>query len=199
MPSAVSAAVPAEVPRVVADLHAAFMDDPVLSWAFPDEERRRRYGRHFFAMHARRLVPSGLTWRADGGAALWAGAGRWRESPLDVLRLGLATFRGLGLRSALVGRGLLGIESRHPAEEHLYLVAIGVRPEQQGKGLGSALLQPGLTHADRLGLPAYLESSNIRNVPLYERKGFEITEEVELPRGPKMYLMWRPAAELRAA
>jgi GNAT superfamily N-acetyltransferase len=73
------------------------------------------------------------------------------------------------------------------------LAAIGVRPEQQGKGLGTALLEPGLDHTDRLGLPAYLESSNIRNVPLYERHGFEVTEEVELPSGPPIWLMWRPA------
>lgn len=193
MATGVTAARPGDVPHLVADLHAAFMDDPVLGWAFPDEERRRRYGRHFFAMHARRLVPGGLTWRAEGGAALWAGAGRWRESPLQFLRLGAATFRGLGLRSALVARGLLGIESRHPRQEHLYLVAVGVRPEQQGLGLGTALLAPGIAHADRLGLPAYLESSNVRNVPLYERHGFEVTEEVDLPRGPRVWLMWRPA------
>lgn len=178
--------------RVVADLHAAFMDDPVLCWAFPDE-RRRRYGRHFFAMHARRLVPGGLAWRTEGGGALWAAPGRWRESPLEALRMAAGAFRGVGARGPQVARGMLGIEARHPAEPHLYLAVIGVRPEQQGQGLGTALLQPGLAHADRLGLPAYLESSNIRNVPLYERHGFEVTEEVQLPRGPSMWLMWRPA------
>jgi ribosomal protein S18 acetylase RimI-like enzyme len=179
--------------HVVADLHAAFMDDPVLCWAFPDERRRRRYGRHFFEMHARRLVPGGLAWRTEGGGALWAAPGRWRESPLEALRLAGAAFRGVGARGPRVARGMLGIEARHPKEPHLYLAVVGVRPEQQGKGLGSALLRPGLEHADNLGLPAYLESSNIRNVPLYERHGFEVAEEVQLPRGPSMWLMWRPA------
>ncbi|HEX6782015.1 MAG TPA: GNAT family N-acetyltransferase [Solirubrobacterales bacterium] len=193
MPTEVTAARPEDVARVVADLHAAFMDDPVLCWTFPDEAKRRRYGHRYFAMQARRLVPGGLVWRADGGGALWAGAGRWRESPLDALRLAAATFRGIGLRGGMVGRGLLGVESRHPREPHLYLAALGVRPEGQGQGLGSALLRPGIEQADRLGLPAYLESSNIRNVPLYERHGFEVTEEVTLPRGPGVWLMWRHA------
>jgi GNAT superfamily N-acetyltransferase len=200
MTAAVTAAGPSEVGRVVDDLHAAFMDDPVLCWAFPDEGKRRRYGRHYFEMQARRLVPDGLTWRADGGGALWAGAGRWRESSLEALRLGISTFRGLWPRGGRVSRGLLGIESRHPREPHLYLAVVGVRPEQQGQGLGTALLQPGLAEADRIGLPAYLESSSPRNVPLYERHGFEVTEEVRLPSGPPVWLMWRPTgADLRAA
>jgi len=200
MTAAVTAATASEVGRVVTDLHAAFMDDPVLCWAFPDEARRRSYGRHYFEMQARRLVKGGLAWRADGGGALWAGAGRWRESPLEALRLGAATFRGLWPRGGRVARGLLEIESRHPREPHLYLAVVGVRPEQQGQGLGTALLQPGLAEADRLGLPAYLESSNVLNVPLYERHGFEVTEEVRLPSGPPVWLMWRPTgADLRAA
>ncbi|HVD39966.1 MAG TPA: GNAT family N-acetyltransferase [Solirubrobacterales bacterium] len=194
MPPAIVTAGAADLRRTVDDLHAAFMDDPVLSWAFPDEGKRRRYGRHFFEMHARRLVPGGLAWRADGGGALWAAPGRWRESPLEMLRLARATIRGLGTHGARVGRGMLGIESKHPKEPHLYLAVVGVRPEQQGKGLGSALLQPGLAHADRLGLPAYLESSSPRNVPLYERHGFEVKEEAQLPQGPPMWLMWRPAS-----
>jgi GNAT superfamily N-acetyltransferase len=200
MATAVTAVSAPDRPRVVADLHAAFMRDPVLSWVFPDEAKRRRYGRHYFEMQARRLVPGGLAWRADGGGALWAGAGRWRESPLEALRLGAASLRGLWPHGGRVARGLLGIESRHPREPHLYLAVLGVRPEQQGQGLGTALLQPGISEADRLGLPAYLESSNPRNVPLYERHGFEVTEEVQLPSGPPVWLMWRPAeAELRAA
>ena len=193
MATGVTAATETDLERVVADLHAAFMDDPVLNWAFPDEAKRRRYGRFFFEMHARHLVPGGLTWRADGAGALWAAPGRWRESPLEALRLGAATFRGVWPRGARVARGLLGVESRHPKEPHLYLAAIGVRPEQQGKGLGTALLEPGLEHTDRLELPAYLESSSSRNVSLYERHGFEVTEEVELPGGPPIWLMWRPA------
>jgi GNAT superfamily N-acetyltransferase len=192
MPPTIVAARAADHQRVVADLHAAFMDDPVLCWAFPEERKRRRYGRHFFEMHARRLVPGGLAWRADGGGALWAAPGRWRESPLEALRLGIAAFRGVWPHGPRVARGLLGMEARHPREPHLYLAVVGVRPELQGQGYGTALLQPGLAHADRLGLPAYLESSNIRNVPLYERHGFQVTAEIQLPHGPPMWLMWRP-------
>ena len=183
---------PGDRATVVADLLAAFMDDPVLGWVFPDRRRRHRYGGHFFAMQARRLLPGGLAWKADGGGALWAAPGRWRESPLDSLRLGLRTLPGVWPRPRVVTSGLLALEARHPREPHLYLATVGVRPEHQGKGLGSALLRPGLEHADAQRLPAYLESSNERNVPLYERHGFAVIAEHVLPDGPTMWLMWRP-------
>lgn len=190
---AVSVAMRADRRVIVADLHAAFMDDPVLSWVFPEEHKRRRYGPHFFAMHARRLIPRGLAWKVDGGSALWAAPGQWRESPWDDLRLAAASTPGLWRRAPLIARGMLALEARHPEEPHLYLAVIGVRPELQGRGLGSALLRPGLAHADELGLPGYLESSNIRNVPLYERHGFRVIGEHHQPRGPVMWLMRRPA------
>jgi hypothetical protein len=45
------------------------------------------------------------------------------------------------------------------------------------------------------GTPAYLEASSARNRALYERHGFEVTEELSLPKGgPPIWLMWREPA-----
>jgi ribosomal protein S18 acetylase RimI-like enzyme len=40
-------------------------------------------------------------------------------------------------------------------------------------------------------MPAYLESSNPRNMSLYRRHGFEQVGELPLPDGPALYPMWR--------
>ena len=56
-------------------------------------------------------------------------------------------------------------------------------------------MQPVLERCDAEGTPAYLETDTERNVQLYERHGFEVTEEFDLPGGgPPVWLMWRPPA-----
>ena len=81
----------------------------------------------------------------------------------------------------------------HPTSAHWYLPFIGVEPTQQGRGLGSLLLDWGLARADRDGLPAYLEASSPRNRALYERHGFVATAEVRAGDSPPMWPMLRPA------
>ncbi|TVR17999.1 MAG: GNAT family N-acetyltransferase [Nitriliruptor sp.] len=83
--------------------------------------------------------------------------------------------------------------SFHPTEPHWYLGGIGVLPEHQGRGHGSVLLRVGLERCDRDGLPAYLEASNSRNRPLYERHGFEVIGEIQAADSPSVWPMLRPA------
>ena len=82
------------------------------------------------------------------------------------------------------------IHAQRPAGTFWYLAAIGT--VLKGRGVGSALL------ADRLRrVPehAYLESSNIANVSLYERFGFRVTSELSVTAdGPTLYPMLRDAA-----
>jgi GNAT superfamily N-acetyltransferase len=87
--------------------------------------------------------------------------------------------------------GLREIEDRHPTAPHWYLSVLGTDPTRQGEGLGSALLRPVLDDCDRLEIPAYLETGTERNVQFYTRHGFRVTERIELPGGPSMWLMWR--------
>ena len=74
---------------------------------------------------------------------------------------------------------------------------VGVVPEQQGKGYGSAVLAPGLGICDETGSDAYLETANPRAVPLYERLGFTILSAGDqlLPAGPTHWRMRRPARQ----
>ena len=49
-----------------------------------------------------------------------------------------------------------------------------------------------LAGADSAGVPAYLESSNERNLPLYVRNGFRVVGELRaLGHGPTIWRMWR--------
>ena len=84
--------------------------------------------------------------------------------------------------------------SAHPREHpHWYLAIIGVDPVRQRFGVGAALLRSRLRRCDQEGLAAYLESSNLDNVPLYQHFSFHVTGALGLAEGaPVVNTMWRP-------
>lgn len=135
----------------------------------------------------------------DGDAvALWAPPGRW-QTPVSDIFTQLGPFLGaLRWRAFHSLRTLITVESSHPKDPpHWYLGFLGTLPERQGQGLGARLLADRLAEVDAAGLPAYLESSNPRNISLYRRHGFQVVEELALPWGcPPVWRMWREPARL---
>ena len=83
------------------------------------------------------------------------------------------------------------MDSYHPEEPHWYLPLIGVEPNARGRGLGEALMRHALSRCDREKKVAYLESSNPRNISLYERHGFEVMGEIQVGLGPLVTPMLR--------
>ena len=78
-------------------------------------------------------------------------------------------------------------------KEAWYLEYLGVDPSWHSKGLGSLLLKKSLEKIDTLHQSAYLESSNPRNMSLYERHGFEAVTKIQFGEGPPMHTMYRGA------
>ena len=194
--SSVRKATLADAPRLGQALASAFQDDPVIAWIFPDEHRRHGALPAFMEFRLRNLAfPYDEVWRTTGGAAaaVWLPPpGRWQLSRPQRLRLLPPLVRFLGRRTASVLGGLDRMEARHPdGPSHWYLFILGTEQAAQGRGLGSALLAHMLARVDADGMPAYLESSSERNLALYGRHGFEVTSEVAIPGGPRIWPMWR--------
>jgi ribosomal protein S18 acetylase RimI-like enzyme len=183
----------ADLPVLAGALSRAFDDDPVMEWLFPDPGKRPRWTRQFFGARLRQLLRQDEVWAVgdSSGAALWAQPDRWKLSFLETLDMMARIGPGVGRRTVRGLRGLSLIEERHPHEPHWYLAVLGVDPPAQGSGLGSALLAPVLRACDADGVPAYLESSKERNIAFYARHGFRVTEEIRMPKGPPIWLMWR--------
>jgi predicted N-acetyltransferase YhbS len=181
---------PADVPAASAALARAFEDDPVMSWLYPGLTRMERF---FGGFELKLHVPNGAVYTTDdvAGAAIWAPPNKWRTSGLDVLRVAPGLLRITGSRLGRALGTMRAIEGKHPKEPHYYLAVLGTDPEHQGKGVGGALMTPMLERCDREGTPAFLESSKESNVPFYRRFGFEVTGEIQLPKGPKVWPMWR--------
>ena len=73
-----------------------------------------------------------------------------------------------------------------------YLSILGVAPHRQGQGLGRALLEPTLRHADQSGSRCFLETFSRATLRFYRRFGFnEVAEHWEATIGARYWIMLR--------
>ncbi len=186
---------PDDVAPMAGALARAFHDDPVMTWLLGerDDARLRRLRRFMRSESRRHRRHGGTVLTADGhpGGALWDPPGQWRMSWVDIVRAAPVMISGVGPRIPRALGGLSQMEKAHPREPHWYLAILGTDPPHQGKGVGAALLAPVLTRCDAEGTGAYLESSKPDNVPYYERFGFRVSGQIDMPDGPTMWPMWR--------
>lgn len=175
----------------------AFFDDPMWAWVAPDADKRRRHLGSLFAQLIRKRVEAGTAQITTdgGGAAVWAPPNQWKITTLESAAMTVPMLKVIGPRLMLSRtKALLDTERYHPTEEHWYLEIVGADPSRRGQGIGSALLDAGLERVDEQGLPTYLECSSAANLPLYNRYGFEVTQEIACGKdGPPLWLMWRNA------
>jgi ribosomal protein S18 acetylase RimI-like enzyme len=184
-----------DIPRLSEVLAQAFSTDPILTWAMRTDKGRMDALRDMF----RRGIQGNLRYCEEtttndlNACAIWAPPEALNEprGPLDpILTLPhLIGYSGLGRLRRMIAFSK-ACEEKRPKVPHQYLDFIGVNPNKQGQGYASALLYYTLARLDVEGTPAYLESSNPRNNPLYQRYGFKITDEIHFPNGPTMWCMW---------
>jgi len=179
-----------DVEAATAVVVLAFGGDPAARWAWPDPHKYLRHFPRFVMALGGEAYAHRAAYCTQGysGAALWLPPG---VSPDGEAVMALFESTGsAGVRKdgpAVFER----MEQYHPREPHWYLPFIGVDPSQQGKGCGAALMRHALARCDQDGTPAYLESSNPRNIPLYERHGFEVLGCIQGGTSPPIVPMLR--------
>jgi GNAT superfamily N-acetyltransferase len=189
-----------EPPRELGySLCQAFFHEPNFSYMFPDPMRRRVALPWFLGHVVVRLgLDYGAVFTAGGvdGAAVWLRPGSTvplrgalRAGILSMpFRFGWPNFR----RSTRLGAYFEHLRQHDAPARHWYLMALGVAPARQGRGLGRALIQPILTRADAEQVPCYLETFTERNVEFYQRQGFTVVVHDHIPRhGPPFWTMVR--------
>ncbi|MHB1134472.1 MAG: GNAT family N-acetyltransferase [Chloroflexota bacterium] len=171
----------------------AFLDDDIYTYMLPDaRERELCLGRYMdaffgFARHYGEIytVP-GLA-----GVACWLSP--WRSKPVlwQVLRTGFALPRATmafpkQARERMVAlAGYLGkVHGQAVQGRHWQMAVLAVDPAQRRQGLGGRLMQPMLARADAENLPCYLDTQTESNVRLYERHGFVVVSEGDVPGHP---------------
>lgn len=176
--------------RAIATIVLAFAADPAARWTWPHSEPYLAAMPRLARAFGGEAFTHGSAFCTDdhAGVALWLppGISPDEQGLVDVTQSTVPPSRHEELFGLFERMG-----QYHPSEPHWYLPLIGVDPAHQGKGHGDALMAHALALCDRDQVPAYLESSNPRNISLYLRHGFEPLGTIQLGSSPPIVPMLR--------
>lgn len=191
-PPTITTAAPQDRARLMHTVMLAFAGDPLARFAAPAADLYLETLGTFMTAFGGRAFDHGSAWTANDGQAiaLWLPPG---VEP-DAETMEAVVPRAVPPdRIEDMGGVFEGMAAYHPHEPHWYLPLIGADPAYLGRGLGGALMKHACARIDEDAMPAYLESSNPRNVSLYERHGFEVMGEIRSGAAPVVIPMYRAA------
>jgi ribosomal protein S18 acetylase RimI-like enzyme len=170
-----------------------FASDPFVRWMLPSAAVYLKVGPQMTEGFGGGAIGAGSAYIADEGkaVALWMPPGVKSDDeemgklltanvPQEIQEDAMAVFAEM--------------DAYHPHDAPCwFLPMISADPAWLGQGLGGFLMKHALRRVDEDGLPAYLESSNPRNISLYERHGFEVMGQIQHGSSPVVTPMIRPA------
>jgi ribosomal protein S18 acetylase RimI-like enzyme len=191
----VKTAIESDEASVIDALKLAFVADPATRWVWPDPQK---YLSHFSSF-ARAFGGKAFAYESAHYVGNYSGAALWLPPNVhpDVDQL-ISLLQSTGSDEAKKDGPEVfeKMSSYHPNEPHWYLPLLGVDPLHHGKGLGSALMQHAIVTCDLDNKFAYLESSNPKNIPFYERHGFELLGTIQVNTSPSIFPMLRKPRKL---
>ena len=169
--------------KILAD---SFFEDPAWVRVIPDDIVREDKLPITFEFILTYVLKYGEVYSPSGdleGVALWLPHNKieftfWRMLRSGAFRKGMQMGQDIGNRIQKVFDPIDDDRKRNMKNRsYIYLQAIGVAPEYQGRGYGSELLRTMFQRCDLEGLPIYLETETKRNVEMYKKLGFTILKE----------------------
>lgn len=163
---------------MIGSLVAAFTNDPVLRYLFPEEGSYPEYAAAFFGYLFDKRVDKGTVWTIGRGAsvAIWEPPADANEPP------------GVSFTVELPDDALARVHAYDeavravlPPDPFWYLGVLGTHPVYAGRRWGHAVMAAGLRRAAKDALPAILETSNPANLEVYRRAGWEVVHSVADP------------------
>jgi ribosomal protein S18 acetylase RimI-like enzyme len=186
----IQSATTADEAAVIVVLTLAFSTDPVARWQYPNPQQYLTHFPPFVRAFGGNAFAHGSAYYVEGyaGAALWLPPGVQPDE--DTLMSLIQNTVGEGERRELFAV-FEQMGSYHPQEPYWYLPLIGLEALHQGHGYGAALMAHALASCDRNQTLAYLESTNPRNISLYQRHGFEVLGTIQVGTSPPLFPMLR--------
>jgi ribosomal protein S18 acetylase RimI-like enzyme len=169
-----------------------FAADPMTRWVWPDSSEYLRMMPRFVRAFGGPAFEHGTAYITERvrAAALWLPPG------VEPDHAAMGALMEESLRPDIaedLGSIVKSMAEHHPSQPHWYLPLIAADPNCVGQGLGALLMKYSLRRCDEEGIPAYLESSNPRNISFYERLGFNITGKIQCGSSPVLTPMLRPS------
>jgi ribosomal protein S18 acetylase RimI-like enzyme len=194
---------PEETKQLVAMYQRSFWDDPAIEFLLPNENHRAKPLDAYMRMAVRYGLRHGRVRTIAGEdrprvGSVWLPPGKAIASTIGLMRAGflqviLANLNYRSLRNFFAMGAM--IEKHHKADiqrNHWYLWILAADPAEQGKGLGTKVLEDELREADLAGLPCYVETAKEINLKFYEKQGFALKREDPLPGGgPPLWTLIR--------
>ena len=167
----------------------AFVSDPLHLFAFPEEKERERITKLVYELVILYIVPE-MDLKMHGafaddkltGALIYT-TPESNHNWSDKLDYAVNEMRrkANNERIKFIGEYAMTSGKFRPEVPHFYLNELAVIPEMQGRGIGTKLMlsvEPEcLKHPTTKGTA--LDTTNIRNVNLYKRLGYEVVQEFE--------------------
>ena len=164
--------------------------DPMAQWVWPDSSEYLRMMPRFVRAFGGRAFEHDTAYITEGVRA----TALWFPPHVEPDHAAMGALMEESLRPEIAED--LGHYEEHGRtssyQPHWYLPLIAADPNWVGRGLGALLMKHALRRCDEEGIPAYLESSNPRNISLYERLGFNIVGRIQCGSSPVMTPMLRP-------
>jgi ribosomal protein S18 acetylase RimI-like enzyme len=181
---------PDDEKRAIATIVLGFSGDPMTRWVWPQAHQYLAAMPRFVRAFAGSAFDQGSAFCSEEytGAALWLRPG---VHPDEERLVELMESTAAPAAREAGGAIFEQMARYHPEGVHWYLPLIAVDPAHQRRGHGDALMRYALEQVDREKVPAYLESSNPRNLSLYRRHGFEELGTIQAGSSPAIVPMLR--------
>ena len=182
--------------RILDVATAAFVTEPAFAHFFADAYEA--HARTFLGFLLDIRISGGIAWveEVDGvvvAVSMWdpPGGSRLDAAQQDALWRSAADQFGPAIEERLDAYDA-AVHDLGPKTDHYYLGVIASDPAARGRGHGAAVLRPGLDAADAAGLPTFLETGTEGNVGFYARFGFDVSSDLDLGDGTRIWCLTRP-------
>ncbi|MDC2964348.1 GNAT family N-acetyltransferase [Gammaproteobacteria bacterium] len=182
----------ADKKKILSTACLAFGSDPFTRWIMPEAQSYLDNYQDLVDIYCcEKSLQESTTFVIEGcsGAAIWLPPGVFGDTQ-EIS--GWISQNVREQRIETLEKVLDELDKYHPKTNRCwYLALLAVDPALQGIGLGSIMMMHVNRLLDNTGSQGYLESSNAKNISLYQRHGYEVMGEIKVGDCPVVTPMLR--------